>query len=484
MENDINKNLLEISETLKNKIWNETKKMWRVAGPSILMRFSTFGVSVISQAFVGHIGPTELAAYALVFTVILRFANSILLGMNSGLGTLCGQAYGAKQYHMLGIYLQQSWIVLTTTTIILSPLFVFASPILKALGQDEHIADVAGNIALWFIPVIFSYAASFSCQMYLQAQSKNHVISYMAVYSLLQHVFGSWLLTVRYAFGVPGAMVSTILAYWIPSFGQLVYVMFGGCPDTWTGFTTFAFKDLGPMIKLSLSSGAMICLELWYNSILILLTGNMKNAEVTIDALSICLNISGWAVMISIGFMNGASVRVSNELGRRDSKAAKFSILVIVFTSFAIAFVLFVFFLFFRGRLAYFFTKSEDVAEAVASLSPLLAFTILLNGVQPVLSGVANGAGRQGIVAYVNLGSYYLIGIPLGVILGYVIKLQVQGVWIGMIFGTVVQTTILVIMTYRTDWDKEVSLAHKRINRWFVEAETSDTSSNKHSGAA
>ncbi|KAL7134308.1 hypothetical protein ABFS83_11G018100 [Erythranthe nasuta] len=481
MEGEINQNLLESAnkntseeETLKNKIWNESKKMWIIAGPAILIRFSMFGINVISQAFIGHVGSTELAAYSLVFTVILRFANSILLGMTSGLGTLCGQAYGAKQHHMLGIYLQQSWLVLTTTSIFLSPLFIFTTPILKALGQDEHIAEVAGSISLWFIPVVFSYVVSFSCQMYLQAQSKNLIISYLAVFSLCLHVLLSWMLTVKYEFGVRGAMGSTILAYWIPNLGQLVYVMFGGCRETWTGFTRLAFKDLGPIIKLSISSGAMICLELWYNTILVLLTGNMVNAEVTIDALSICLNISGWALMISIGFLSAASVRVSNELGKGDARAVKFSILMIVLTSSTIGSVLFVFFMLFRNNLAYVFTKNQEVAKAVAHLSPLLAFSLLLNGIQPVLSGVANGAGRQSIVAYVNLGSYYLIGIPLGVVLGYLVKLQVEGVWIGMIIGTVVQTAIIVIITYRTDWDNQVSVALRRTNRWFVEDETND----------
>ncbi|CAK9157613.1 unnamed protein product [Ilex paraguariensis] len=64
---------------LKNEIWRETKKLWVVAGPAIFTRFSTFGINVISQAFVGHIGATELAAYALVATVLLRFANGILV---------------------------------------------------------------------------------------------------------------------------------------------------------------------------------------------------------------------------------------------------------------------------------------------------------------------------------------------------------------------------------------------------------------------
>lgn len=182
--------------------------------------------------------------------------------MTSGMGTLCGQAYGAKQYHMLGTYLQQSWIVLTTTSILLSPLFIFTTPILKALGQDENIAEMAGSIGVWFIPVVFSYVVSFTCQMYLQTQSKNLVISFLAVLSLLLHVFLSWLLTVKFNFGVPGAMVSTILAYWIPNAGQLIYITSGGCRETWRGFTTLAFKDLGPMIKLSISSGAMLWLRL------------------------------------------------------------------------------------------------------------------------------------------------------------------------------------------------------------------------------
>ena len=64
---------------LKGKVWMETKKIWVVAGPAMFTRFSTFGINVITQAFVGHIGATQLAAYSLVYTVLLRFANGILV---------------------------------------------------------------------------------------------------------------------------------------------------------------------------------------------------------------------------------------------------------------------------------------------------------------------------------------------------------------------------------------------------------------------
>lgn len=49
----------------------------------------------------------------------------------------------------------------------------------------------------------------------------------------------------------------------------------------------------------------------------------------------------------------------------------------------------------------------------------MLAFCIVINNVQPVLSGVAIGAGWQTAVAYVNVACYYIFGVPLGLILGY-----------------------------------------------------------------
>ncbi|KAF3327264.1 protein TRANSPARENT TESTA 12-like protein [Carex littledalei] len=463
----------EEGETLSlgRKILEENKKLWIVAGPSIFTRFSTFGVTVISQAFIGHIGSTELAAYALVSTVLMRFANGILLGMASALETLCGQSYGAKQYHMLGIYLQRSWIILTIAAICILPIYIFTTPLLTFLGQDAEIAKMAGVISLWFIPVVFSYAYTFTLQMYLQAQSRNMIITYLAMLNLGLHLFLSWFMTIKLNLGVAGVMGSMILAMWIPVFGQLAYVFCGGCPETWTGFSWLAFSDLTAIVKLSLSSGVMLCLELWYNTILVLLTGYMKNAEVAIDALSICLNINGWEMMISVGFLAAAGVRVANELGAGSARRAKFAIKNVVINSFTIGSILFVLFLLFRGKLAYIFTEDTNVAKAVSHLSPLLAFSILLNSVQPVLSGVAVGAGWQSVVAYVNITCYYLVGIPLGALLGYGFKYRVEGIWVGMLLGTLVQTIVLLVITTRTDWNKQVTIAKERLNKWNMRTE-------------
>lgn len=66
-------------EDFKTKLWMENRKLWVVAAPAIFTWFSTFGINVITQAFVGHIGATQLAAYALVFTLFNRFGTGLLV---------------------------------------------------------------------------------------------------------------------------------------------------------------------------------------------------------------------------------------------------------------------------------------------------------------------------------------------------------------------------------------------------------------------
>jgi hypothetical protein len=150
-------------------------------------------------------------------------------------------------------------------------------------------------------------------------------------------------------------------------------------------------------------------------------------------------------------------VRVSNELGRGNSKAAKFAIKVVLSISIGIGVIFFALHLAFGKQISYIFTSNEEIAESVSNLSTLLAFSILLNSVQPVLSGntfisllwfdgfvtqtclsedsplprflssgVAIGAGFQGTVAFINIGSYYAFGVPVALLLGYVADLSVK----------------------------------------------------------
>ncbi|GFP82097.1 protein transparent testa 12 [Phtheirospermum japonicum] len=134
----------------------------------------------------------------------------------------------------------------------------------------------------------------------------------------------------------------------------------------------------------------------------------------------------------------------------------------------------------FSKKIGYLFTGEEEVTRSVSDLSLLLAFTVLLGSIYPVLSGVAIGAGLQTKVAFINLICFYLIGLPIGVVLGYIFRFQVVGIWIGMTCGVVTQTLALGFMIWRTDWDEEVSITSSRLKRWYLKSSDDSKHSSDH----
>ncbi|KAK2983552.1 hypothetical protein RJ640_023086 [Escallonia rubra] len=445
--------------------WMETVKLWRIGGPiafTILCRYGTYSVT---NMFVGHIGNIELSAVTIALSVIGTFSFGFMLGMGSALETLCGQAFGAGQVHMLGIYMQRSWIILCVTCIILLPVYIFATPLLKLLGQEDDIADLAGKFAILTIPQLFSLAISIPTQKFLQAQSKVNALAWIAFAALVVHVGLLYLCIYALAWGTTGAAIAFDITSWGLAVAQVIYVL-NWCNEGWTGFSWSAFKEIWAFVRLSLASAVMLCLEIWYMTSIVILTGHLTNAVIAVGSLSICVNLNGWEGMLFIGINAAISVRVSNELGLGHPRATKYAVYVTVFQSLLIGLICAVIVLAAKDYFAVIFTSDKDMQQAVARLAYLLGITMILNSVQPVISGVAIGGGWQAIVAYINLGSYYIFGLPLGYLLGYKANLGVQGVWGGMIAGIALQTFVLLFILYKTNWNKEVEQTTTRMRRW------------------
>ncbi|CAL1409723.1 unnamed protein product [Linum trigynum] len=453
------------STALIRAVWQESKNLWLIAGPSIFSRVAMFSLTVVTQAFAGHLGELNLAAISMVCFVIIGISFGFLLGMASALETLCGQAYGAKQYHMLGIYMQRSWIVLFLCSLLLLPLFLFAAPLLKLIGQPADVAEKTGLVALWLIPFHLSFPFQFTLQRFLQCQLKAGVVAWVSGGALVLHVVVSWVFVHKLQVGIVGAAITIDFSWWVSVLAMFLYCVCGGCPKCWTGFSDQAFVGLWDFFKLAVASGVMLSLENFYYKVLIIVSGYMQNVKVAIDALSICVTIYSWESMIPLGFLAAAGVRVANELGAGNAKGAQFATIVSVTTSAAVGLFFGIIIMVFPEELAAIFTSSSSVISMVNELAALLAFTVLLNSIQPVLSGVAVGSGWQASVAFVNIGSYYIVG-PLGVLFGsWLLHFGIQGIWVGMLAGTVVQTLVLTVMTLRCQWEKEAEKARSQVDK-------------------
>ncbi|TQD75499.1 hypothetical protein C1H46_038958 [Malus baccata] len=244
------------------------------------------------------------------------------------------------------------------------------------------------------------------------------------------------------------------------------------CKETWTGFSWKAFKGMWPYFKLTVASATMLCLEIWYNQGLTLISGLLPNPTISLDSISICMNYWNFSLQFMLGLSAAASVRVSNELGAGHPRVAKFSVFVVNGTSILISIIFSAIILIFRVGLSKLFTSDADVVEAVLDLTPLLVVSVFLNGIQPILSGVAIGSGWQDVVAYVNLVCYYIIGFPVGCLLGFKASMGVAGIWWGMLIGVFLQTVVLIVLTARTNWDAEVLKAIDRLDKSANEENT------------
>lgn len=447
--------------------WIELKILFRLAGPAVMVYLINNAMSMSTRIFSGHLGNLELAAASLGNSGIQLFAYGLMLGMGSAVETLCGQAYGAHKYEMLGVYLQRATVVLTLTGLPLTVIYILSKQILLLIGESTALSSAAAVFVYGLIPQIFAYAINFPIQKFLQSQSIVAPSMYISAATLVVHLLLSWVVVYKIDLGLIGASLVLSLSWWIIVVGQFVYIVVSDkCKATWTGFRMEAFSGLWEFLKLSSGSAVMLCLETWYMQILVLIAGLLDDPELALNALAVCMAINGLLFMVSVGFNAAASVRVGNELGAGNPKSAAFAVVVVNVVSFCIAVVEAIVVMALRHVISYVFTSGETVADAVADLCPFLAVTLILNGVQPVLSGVAVGCGWQAFVAYVNVGCYYLVGIPLGCLLGFKFDFGVKGIWTGMIGGTMMQTIILIWTTSRTDWNKEVEKARNRLEKW------------------
>ncbi|KAG5565844.1 hypothetical protein RHGRI_001675 [Rhododendron griersonianum] len=379
-------------EDVKNICYLESVKLWAIAGPIAFNILCNYGINSFTNIFVGHLGNVELSAVAISLSVLANFSFGFLLGMGSALETLCGQAFGAGHLEMLGIYMQRSWIILSSACFFILPLYVYATPILKLLGQRDDIAKLAGKFSIQVIPQMFSLAINFPTQKFLQAQSKVGILAWIGFVFLFLHIGMLYLFISVFGWGLAGAAAAYDISAWGVALAQVTYIVVWCKDDGWRGLSWLAFKELWPFVKLSVASAVMICLEIWYFMSIIVLTGHLEDPVIAVGSLSICMNINGWEGMLFIGINAATSVAIMTT----------------------------------RNHFAIIFTDSKEMQKAVAHLAYLLAITMVLNSVQPVISGVAVGGGWQALVAYINLFCYYIVGLPLGFLLGYKTSLGVE----------------------------------------------------------
>ncbi|KAL5573128.1 hypothetical protein UlMin_022725 [Ulmus minor] len=446
------------------RFMEELKKVSFMALPMVVVTVSQFLPQVVSIMMAGHLGELSLsgAAIATSFADVTGF--SLLIGMAGALETLCGQSYGAEQYEKFGNYILCSIISLVFVCLPITLLWTYMNKLLIVFGQDPQISQVAGKYCICLIPALFGYAILQSLVRFFQAQSLILPMLTSSCSVLVLHIPLCWALVFKLQLGNTGAALAIGISYWLNVVFLGFYMNYSkACEKTRVRFTKEAFIHIPEFIRFAIPSAIMVCLEYASFELLVFLSGFLPNAELEASVLSICLTTTTLHFYIPYGIGAAASTRVSNELGAGKSEAAQIAVFAVAVLALAEATISTAFLFCSRHVLGYAYSNEKEVVDYVTKMVPLLCLSIGLDSVVGVLSGVARGSGWQDIGAYVNLGSYYAVGLPLSALLGFVLKLRGKGLWIGILTGTGLQAIFLTRITLFTNWQKQAEKARGRI---------------------
>ncbi|XP_028757814.1 protein DETOXIFICATION 14-like [Neltuma alba] len=436
----------------------EVKAVCSVAGPMVAVNSSTFFLQTIALMMVGHLGKLAQSSTGVAISLCAVTGFSVIFGLASALETLCGQAYGAKQYKKFGVQIQTGIFCLILCCLPLCVLWLNLGKLLVLLGQDPLIANEAGEFAVCLIPALFGYAILQALVRYYLMQSLISPLVLSSSFIICFHVACCWALVFKSGMGRFGGAFAIGISYWLNVILLALYMKFSdSCAKTRVPISMELFQGLGEFFRFAIPSAIMACLQWWSYEVTTLLAGLLRpNPELETSILAVCvsMNVTIYSIPESIG--SAASARVSNALGAGSPQVARLSALCSRILATCEALIVSSIIFASRNVLGHVFSNEADVIHYVTDIAPLLVLSSFMDSLQGTLTGIARGSGWQHIGAYVNFGAYYVIGIPLAAILGFWLDMRAKGLWLGITTGTICQVIVLMIILSCTDWMKEV----------------------------
>ncbi|KAL7171072.1 hypothetical protein ACSBR2_035852 [Camellia fascicularis] len=282
--------------------------------------------------------------------------------------------------------------------------------------------------------------------------------------TLAFHIPLCWVLVFKSGLDNLGGALAIDISIWLNVIFLVLYMKYSSsCEKTRVPISMEVLRGVGEFFSFAIPSAVMICLEWWLFELLILLSGLLPNPQLETSVLSVCLNTVATLYAIPYGFGAAVSTRVSNELGAGNPQGARVAVFAMMFLAVAETTIVSATLFACRRVFGYTFSNEKEVVDYVTAMAPLVCLTVIMDSIQGVLSGVARGCGWQHIGAYVNLGAFYLCGIPIAAILAFWVQLRGKGLWIGIQAGAFVQAIMMAIITRSTNWDKQATQARERI---------------------
>ena len=423
--------------------------MISLAVPVVLSELGWMAQGVVDNIMVGRLGPAAIGAVALsnaVYYTPCLFGIGLLLSLD----TLVSQAYGRKDHDECHRWLAQGVYLACIVTPPLMLLVAAASYRFTRFGVIPEVASLSSGylrILNWGTLPLLLYGGT---RRYLQGVGQVKVITLTYVLANLLNWGGNWVLIYGKlgfpALGVNGSAISTCIARVAMAASLLGfawrYERSRGHPlfRHWAGPQAARLKQL---VRLGAPAAGQILLEVGAWNLSTFAAGYLT--PVALATHSIALNYASISYMVPLGVSAAAAVSVGHAVGAGDlARARRAGWLALAIGTGFMMFAGMVFFVAPKALISL-YTRDPRMLVAGPSLLYIAAAFQIFDGIQTVSTGALRGLGETRVPMYANLIGYWVMGLPLGFILCFVLKWGIYGMWIGLTLALIVISSTLIV---------------------------------------
>ena len=426
-------------------------------------------LSLASIFSVSHLGTKELGGVTLGSMTANITGLAAIQGLCTCLDTLCAQAYGAKNYHLVGVLVQRCAVI---TILAFLPMmyvwFVWSEKILALMIPERELCALAANylrVTAFGVPGFILFECG---KRFLQCQGIFHastiVLFVCAPLNALMNYLLVW--NDKIGIGYLGAPLSVVINYWLMTLGLLIYAMTTKHKERplkcWNGIIPKeqAFKNWRKMINLAIPGVVMVEAEFLGFEVLTIFASHLGTDA--LGAQSIVATIASLAYQVPFSISVSTSTRVANFIGASLYDSCMITCRVSLLLSFVCSSMNMFVICRYKEQIASLFSTESAVVKMVVDTLPLLAFMQLFDAFNASTAGCLRGQGRQKIGGYINLVAFYCLGVPMAYVLAFLYHLGVGGLWLGITSALVMMSVCQGYAVFHGDRRRILGAARKR----------------------
>eukprot|EP00055_Hartaetosiga_balthica_P012649 m.62151 g.62151 ORF g.62151 m.62151 type:complete len:761 (-) comp8019_c1_seq2:1213-3495(-) len=448
----------------RSEFWSILK----LAAPTSLATSARLLVYSSDTAFLGHLGTDELVASALAES-FLTIAVMFMYGGASAINTLGAQAFGAKNYHLVGTWLQVGLLCMTVLGLPVILVLFFTGHLVGLVNDNENVIKLAGKYARWSSLYIIPMGWYSAVRMYFQVQDiviPSVVVSVLAIFInigfniLFIHGVGSWK-----GFGFIGSPLATtatmvmqmllFLMYtvWYKGYHKLTWPGWHLKGITWTRFKLF--------LKMAVSCGLALTADEGVFQVLFLISGRLSTREIA--GLGVSFQWINFVWGAWWGFGLATMIRLGHNLGAGKPRRARVSFLVGYILSFVLLLILCAAALIFHNYLGMPFSSDPEVISASSNMAIFLAGCVMVYCLGSTIMVSIEATGRYVIVLVSQVALSLGVTLPLGYVFCFVFNYGAAGLLVGVTIGNGFKGLVsFLLMYFVIDWKKESQRAIER----------------------